>query len=253
MIRPAAVSLLKIVIFFVLFIILLILVGIAASIVGKVFKLPILRQTDGLLGAVLGAVQGVVLVFAAVSVISLIASASKPDGKITRAVVNDTLIVKSVEKSIPSPTGFIQCSEQERCKPSLPSILQRERRHYMHLFNIELKMNVPNALSLFRIALLPLFACLYLNGGQNQTYSYLAFGVLILSGISDSLDGIIARKFNQITDLGKILDPLADKLTQVTVAVCLALRYRIVVYLLAICLVKEICQTIGGVILLAAA
>ncbi|HOB36667.1 MAG TPA: CDP-alcohol phosphatidyltransferase family protein [Candidatus Avimonas sp.] len=120
----------------------------------------------------------------------------------------------------------------------------------MHLFNIELKMNVPNALSLFRIALLPLFAYLYLNGGQNQTYSHLAFGVFILSGISDSLDGIIARKFNQITDLGKILDPLADKLTQVTVAVCLALRYRIVVYLLAICLVKEICQTIGSVILL---
>jgi uncharacterized membrane protein required for colicin V production len=105
-IRPAAVSLLKIVIFFVLFIILLILVGIAASIVGKVFKLPILRQTDGLLGAVLGAAQGVVLVLAVVSVISLIASASKPDGKITRAAVNDTLIVKSVEKINPITNRF---------------------------------------------------------------------------------------------------------------------------------------------------
>jgi cardiolipin synthase len=120
----------------------------------------------------------------------------------------------------------------------------------MHLFNIELKMNVPNALSLIRIAVLPVFAYLYLNSSDNSTYMYLAFGVLVISGITDSLDGIIARKFNQITDLGKLLDPIADKLTQVTVVICLALRYRVVVTLLVICLIKELCQAIGGIILL---
>jgi cardiolipin synthase len=120
----------------------------------------------------------------------------------------------------------------------------------MRFFNIEMKMNVPNALSLFRIALLPVFVILYLNSEKNETLIYWAFGVLILSGLTDSLDGIIARKFNQITDLGKLLDPVADKLTQVTVVLCLALRYSAVVYLLVICLIKELCQTLGGLILL---
>ena len=120
----------------------------------------------------------------------------------------------------------------------------------MRFFHIEWKMNIPNALSLARIALLPVFAGLYLNSNDQNSLAYWAFGVLVLSGITDSLDGIIARKFNQITDLGKLLDPLADKLTQVTVVICLALRYSVVVYLLVICLVKELCQGLGGLILL---
>ena len=120
----------------------------------------------------------------------------------------------------------------------------------MRFFNIEWKMNVPNALSLARIALLPVFVVFYLNSENNKTLMYWAFGILILSGLTDSLDGIIARKFNQITDLGKLLDPIADKLTQVTVVICLALRYSEVVYLLIICVVKEICQALGGLFLL---
>ncbi|MDD2418657.1 MAG: CDP-alcohol phosphatidyltransferase family protein [Oscillospiraceae bacterium] len=120
----------------------------------------------------------------------------------------------------------------------------------MRFFNIEWKMNIPNALSLLRIALLPVFVVFYINSQDNSTLAYWAFGVLVFSGITDSLDGIIARKFNQITDLGKLLDPLADKLTQVTVVICLALHHKAVVYLLVVCLVKEICQGLGGLILL---
>lgn len=120
----------------------------------------------------------------------------------------------------------------------------------MSLFHIEWKLNVPNALSLFRIVLLPVFATLYLMSRDNPSLLYWSFGVLVLSGMSDSLDGIIARKYNQITDLGKILDPVADKLTQVTVVLCLALRNPAVIGLLVICLVKELCQAIGGLILL---
>lgn len=115
---------------------------------------------------------------------------------------------------------------------------------------VEWKMNIPNALSLLRLLLLPVFAALYLMSGEYPALLYWSFAVLVLSGVTDSLDGIIARKFNQITDLGKILDPVADKLTQVTVILCLAIRNPAVVGLLVICLVKELCQGIGGLFLL---
>lgn len=100
-VRPAAVSLLRVLCFFILFIVLMILAGLAASLVGKITRIPILRQTDGLLGAVLGAVQGVILVFVAVTLMSLIAASSKSDDKITRATMNHTVLVHSVEKVNP--------------------------------------------------------------------------------------------------------------------------------------------------------
>ncbi len=120
----------------------------------------------------------------------------------------------------------------------------------MSLLQIEWKMNVPNALSLFRLILLPVFAVLYLMSDTNPALLYWSFGVLVLSGLTDSLDGIIARKFNQITDLGKLLDPVADKLTQVTVVICLAVRNPAIIGLGVLCLGKELCQGIGGLILL---
>ena len=120
----------------------------------------------------------------------------------------------------------------------------------MRIFNIELKMNIPNALSLLRMVLLPVFAVLYLNSDNNPALLYWAFGVLLISGLSDSIDGYIARRFNQITDLGKVLDPLADKLTQVTVVLCFAIKNSWAIYLLVICLIKELLQGIGGLILL---
>lgn len=120
----------------------------------------------------------------------------------------------------------------------------------MKLTQVEWKMTVPNALSLFRIVLLPVFVVLYLNSQDNSAMLYGAVGVLLLSGLSDALDGFIARRFGQISDLGKILDPVADKLTQVTVVLCLALRYHELIGLLVICLVKEACQALGGLLLL---
>lgn len=120
----------------------------------------------------------------------------------------------------------------------------------MRVFHVELKMTIPNALSILRILLLPVFVWLYLESFDRPEMLYWAFGVLVLSGITDSLDGIIARRCNQITDFGKILDPVADKLTQVTVVICLALRYSDVVYLVGVCLFKEVFQAVGGLILL---
>ena len=115
----------------------------------------------------------------------------------------------------------------------------------MQILNVTWKWNIPNALSLLRILLVPVFLVLYLSGLDRW-----AFGVLVLSGVSDMMDGFIARHFNQITDCGKLLDPISDKLTQVAVVIALATRYRELLPLAALCFVKETCQGIGGVIML---
>ncbi|NLN81691.1 MAG: CvpA family protein [Clostridiales bacterium] len=106
-VRPAAVSLLRVLCFFILCILFIVVVGVVASMVGKILRLPVLRQADGLLGGVLGAAQGVVLVFVAVTVMSLIASTSKSDDKINRAVIKDTVLVEAVEKANPM-TGTLK-------------------------------------------------------------------------------------------------------------------------------------------------
>ena len=80
---------------------------------------------------------------------------------------------------------------------------------------------VPNLLSALRIVMVPIMAVLFAKG-----HLLWAVFVLALSGLSDFFDGKIARRFNQISDLGKILDPLADKLTQITVAVMLFVFVR---------------------------
>ncbi len=115
----------------------------------------------------------------------------------------------------------------------------------MQILNVSWKWNVPNVLSLLRILLVPVFLVLYLNRLDRW-----AFGVLILSGATDMLDGFIARRFNQITDCGKLLDPISDKLTQVAVVIALATRYRELLPLAILCFAKETCQGIGSVIML---
>ena len=80
-------------------------------------------------------------------------------------------------------------------------------------------MNIPNALSILRILLTPLFAALYLRG---QTGA--AVAVLLLCALTDVLDGYIARRFDMVTELGKALDPVADKLIQAAMMLCAAAR-----------------------------
>lgn len=115
----------------------------------------------------------------------------------------------------------------------------------MQILNVEWKWNIPNALSVARIALIPVFVTLYL-----LHLDMWAFAVLLLSGLSDAVDGFIARRFNMITDCGKLLDPLSDKLTQVAVVVCLTTRYPELLPLTVLCFVKELSQGIGGILLL---
>ena len=115
--------------------------------------------------------------------------------------------------------------------------------------NLKFVWNVPNALSLIRLILLPVFAVLYLNSEGTDAMFCWSMGVLLLSGLTDLFDGYFARKLDQITEIGKLLDPLADKLTQVLVLVCLVLRHPELIPLLLICVVKEVLQLIGGLLL----
>ena len=116
--------------------------------------------------------------------------------------------------------------------------------------NVKFVWNIPNALSIVRLLLLPVFVVLILVVERDADVPVWSFAVLVLSGVTDSLDGIIARRFNQITDIGKLLDPVADKITQVTVVICLAVRYTVLIPLVVICLIKELIQAAGGYILL---
>lgn len=106
-------------------------------------------------------------------------------------------------------------------------------------------LTVPNALSVLRILIVPFFAWMFLTG-----HVIIAAILLGLSGLTDCFDGMIARRFNQITELGKMLDPLADKLTQGVVALCLAIKFPNICPLLVIFIVKELGMLCCAVVLL---
>lgn len=130
--------------------------------------------------------------------------------------------------------------------------------------NIRDITKIPNLLSLLRIILIPVFVIVFLweNGeirynidiGEEANGYVIAAAIVVLSGLTDAADGFIARRFNMITDLGKVLDPFADKLTQAAVVVCLFFRYKeiweLIAVLLALIVVKEITMLVMGMLFL---
>jgi cardiolipin synthase len=106
-------------------------------------------------------------------------------------------------------------------------------------------LTIPNVMSGFRIVLIPLIVVSYLN-----EQFFCAAVILILSGLTDILDGYIARRFGQISDLGKILDPVADKLTQLAVAAVFVVKHPILLWLFIVLLIKELYMSVAGVILI---
>ena len=100
---------------------------------------------------------------------------------------------------------------------------------------INQNLTIPNALSVLRILIIPFFAWYFLHDQLG-----IAVALLVLSGLSDCVDGLIARKLNQVTELGKMLDPFADKLTQGVVALCLAVKFPVIGPLLLLFIVKEV-------------
>ena len=113
---------------------------------------------------------------------------------------------------------------------------------------------IPNLLSFLRIVIVPVFAYFFMQG----QYGWAVF-MLVLSGLSDFFDGKIARKFNQISALGKMLDPVADKLTQITLAVLLFLSFnkaddstlKAFSWVFLVFIVKEFVMVLGGAVMLA--
>ena len=103
-------------------------------------------------------------------------------------------------------------------------------------------LTIPNALTLFRIILIPFLIVSYV---KNQDYKATIL-ILVLSGITDVADGFVARKFNMISEFGKFFDPVADKLTQASIALCLWTRFPHMIYLFVLMAIKEIIMFTTG-------
>ena len=83
-------------------------------------------------------------------------------------------------------------------------------------------MNLPNKLTVLRVIMIPFFVvALMLEGGANQMYRYIAAAIFVIASFTDFLDGNIARKYNLVTNFGKFMDPLADKLLVCSALICL--------------------------------
>lgn len=103
-------------------------------------------------------------------------------------------------------------------------------------------LTIPNLLSFFRLALIPLMVWLYAIEKQY----YWTTAILFLSALTDVVDGWIARRYNMVSDFGKIIDPFADKLTLIAMLGCLATRFPAMIPLLIVLAVKEIVNGLMG-------
>ena len=107
-------------------------------------------------------------------------------------------------------------------------------------------MSIPNILSIFRLLLIPFFTY-YMICKEDMVIAGI---LLVVSGVTDYFDGFVARKFNMTTNLGKILDPLADKFTQLFAAISLAVYgYTVMWFLAAFLFLKDLMLLIGGIML----
>ena len=101
--------------------------------------------------------------------------------------------------------------------------------------------SIPNLLSMFRLILIPVYIRIYLNATEPEHY-YVAGGILAVSCLTDMIDGQIARHFNMISNVGKLLDPLADKMTQLALTLCLSVKYPALRSVLLLFVIKELFQ-----------
>ena len=105
---------------------------------------------------------------------------------------------------------------------------------------------IPNMLSLFRLVLIPVYVDIYMNATEMREY-FLAASILAVSCLTDMVDGKVARHFHMTSTLGQILDPIADKLTQFTLTLCLSIRYPVLRFVLILFVIKEGFQCIAGI------
>ena len=105
-------------------------------------------------------------------------------------------------------------------------------------------ITIPNVLSFFRLCLIPVIVWLYTVKQDH----FLTLIILVLSGVTDIVDGIIARKCNMISDFGKAFDPVADKLTQMAMLFCLVSRFPYMMIPFVLLVVKEVFTGITALI-----
>lgn len=105
-------------------------------------------------------------------------------------------------------------------------------------------MTIPNILTIFRICLIPIYLSFFYSGFKHNIL--LAGLVFIVAGVSDVLDGYIARKFNQVSDLGIILDPIADKLMSFTILITFTTSQIIPSWIIILMTIKEGLMLAGG-------
>ncbi len=115
----------------------------------------------------------------------------------------------------------------------------------MHkILNKKQILTIPNMLSFFRLALVPVIIWAYVG---LKDY-ILAIILVAVSGLTDVVDGKIARKFNMISEFGKVLDPVADKVTQGCLIICLITRYKLMIPLIALFVIKEGIMLLMGIL-----
>ena len=110
-----------------------------------------------------------------------------------------------------------------------------------HMFARDQLMTIPNLMSVFRLLLIPVMVRLIDLGMYRWVLA-----VMIISWTTDILDGVVARRFDQMSDFGKFLDPLADKLTQLFLLIALARIHPVLYYLMALLVIKEFTQLYFG-------
>ena len=114
---------------------------------------------------------------------------------------------------------------------------------FRKLLTREQIFTIPNFMSFFRLVLIPFIIWIYVKGEYG-----IASALVLLSAATDVLDGVIARRFNMVSDLGKVLDPLCDKLTHAALLICLLTRYAYVWAVFALLAVKElVTATLGAI------
>ena len=109
--------------------------------------------------------------------------------------------------------------------------------------------SVPNLLSYFRLILMAVYLVVYFTAEEPGGHAYSAV-IIAVSGLTDMFDGKIARRFNMITDWGKLIDPVADKLTMVSVALSLAFDFPLMRLVFALYIVKEGFMGVMGLVML---
>ena len=108
-------------------------------------------------------------------------------------------------------------------------------------------MNIPNVLSIIRLCLVPVFVVVFFSGIPNA--ALWAALIYAIATLTDFLDGYIARRYNQITNLGRVLDPLGDKMILFAVLACLTIEHILPLWALAVFFAKELSMGLGGLVI----